>query len=125
MPLVTFTVRRGLGAAEKPSLSEAMLDAQVAAGFERGDLFHRFVEVGQDDLLADARFPDYPTDRTGRFMVVEIVISRGRPAGTGPVGVRAAYSSKGIFGTGQTLTERGGDILLAPSKIQHSSNTEQ
>src|SRR5579859_1862074 len=57
MPLVTFTVRRGLGAAEKPSLSEAMLDAQVAAGLERADLFHRFVEVGQDDLLADPRFP--------------------------------------------------------------------
>ena len=30
MPFVTFTVRRGLTAAEKSRLSEAMLEAQVA-----------------------------------------------------------------------------------------------
>ena len=31
MPFVTFTVRRGLSATEKSRLSEAMLEAQVAA----------------------------------------------------------------------------------------------
>jgi ribosome-binding ATPase YchF (GTP1/OBG family) len=30
MPFVTFTVRRGLSAADKSRLSEAMLEAQVA-----------------------------------------------------------------------------------------------
>src|SRR4051794_11906470 len=62
MPLVTFTVRRGLNAADKFRLSEAMLDAQVAAGYHRADRFHRFLEVDQDDLLVDPRFPDYATD---------------------------------------------------------------
>jgi hypothetical protein len=82
MPLVSFTVRRGLSAADKACLSEAMLEAQVAAGYHRTDRFHRFLEVDQDDLLVDPRFPDYAADRTGRFMVVEVVISSGRPAGT-------------------------------------------
>jgi hypothetical protein len=82
MPFVTFTVRRGLSAADKSRLSEAMLEAQVAAGYDRADRFHRFLEVGEDDLLVDPRFPDYATDRTDRFMVVEVVVSRGRPTGT-------------------------------------------
>jgi len=82
MPFVTFIVRRGLKATDKSPLSEAMLEAQVAAGYARTDLFHRFLEVGQDDLLVDPRFPDYATDRTDRFMVVEVVISSGRPTGT-------------------------------------------
>src|SRR6202022_241825 len=82
MPFVTFTVRRGFGSAAKSRLSEAMLEAQVAAGYHRADRFHRFLEVDQDDLLVDPRFPDYATDRTDRFMVVEVVISSGRPTGT-------------------------------------------
>ena len=82
MPFVTFTVRRGLSAADKSRLSEAMLEAQMAAGYPRADRFHRFLEVDQDDFLIDPRFPDYATDRTDRFMVVEVVISSGRPAGT-------------------------------------------
>ena len=45
MPFVTFTVLRGLGADEKSRLSEAMLEAQVAAGYHRADRFHRFLEV--------------------------------------------------------------------------------
>ena len=82
MPFVTFTVRRGLSAADKSRLSAAMLEAQMAAGYDRTDRFHRFIEVGQDDLLVDLRFPDYATDRTDRFMVVEVIISSARPAGT-------------------------------------------
>ena len=36
MPFATFTVRRGLSAADKSRLSEAMLEAQVAAGYKPG-----------------------------------------------------------------------------------------
>jgi hypothetical protein len=56
MPFVTFTVRRGLSAADKSRLSEAMLEAQVTAGYHRADRFHRFLEVDRDDLLVDPRF---------------------------------------------------------------------
>ena len=82
MPFVTFTIRRGLSATDKSRLSEAMLDAQMAAGYPRADRFHRFLEVDRDDLLVDPRFPDYATDRTDRLMVVEVVISKGKPIST-------------------------------------------
>jgi hypothetical protein len=82
MPFVTFTVRRTISAAEKSRLSEAMLEARVAAGYHQADRFHRFLEVGEDDLLVDPRYPEYATDRTDRFMVVEVVISSGRPTAT-------------------------------------------
>ena len=38
MPVITYTVRRGLSASLKSRLSEAMLEAEVTAGFERNDL---------------------------------------------------------------------------------------
>jgi Tautomerase enzyme len=82
MPFVTFTVRRGLSTADKFHLSAAMIEAQVVAGFPRDDRFHRFLEVDHGNLLADPRFPDYATDRTDRFIVVEVIISKGRPTGT-------------------------------------------
>jgi hypothetical protein len=66
MPFVTFTVRRGLGAADKSRLSEAMLEAQVAAGYHRADRFHRFLEVDRDGLLADPRFPAAAEDEVRR-----------------------------------------------------------
>src|ERR1700742_4458120 len=95
MPFVTFTVRRGLSAADKSRLSEAMLEAQVAAGYHRADRFHRFLEVDQSDLLVDPRFPDYATDRTDRFMVVEVVISSGKPTG---IAVSIAHKAVRVFG---------------------------
>src|ERR1700752_1091200 len=107
MPLVTFTVRRGLSAADKARLSEAMLEAQVAAGYPRADRFHRFLEVDQDDLLADLRFPDYATDRTDRFMVVEGIISSGRPAGTA-----AAMADEAVRLFGERLHLAPQDILF-------------
>ena len=97
MPFVTFTVRRGLSAADKSRLSEAMLEAQVAAGYHRADRFHRFLEVDQDNLLADPRFPGYAMDRTDRFMVVEVIISSGSPT-------RAAATSAASASCGATRT---------------------
>ena len=113
MPFVTFTVRRGLGAAEKSRFSEAMLEAQMAAGFHRADLFHRFIEVGQDDLLVDPRFPDYATDRTDRFMVVEVVISRGRPAGTA-----AAIADEAVRLFGERLHLAPQDVLFVFNEVE-------
>jgi len=42
MPFVTFTVRRGLSAADKSRFSDAMLEAQVAAGFHQRTAFTAF-----------------------------------------------------------------------------------
>ena len=107
MPFVTFIVRRGISTADKSQLSEAMLEAQVAAGFHRDDRFHRFLEVDPDDLQVDARFPDYTADRTDRFMVVEVIISSGRPAGTA---ARIADEAVRLFGERLRLAPQ--DILF-------------
>src|SRR5260370_42640961 len=56
MPFVTFTVRRGLSAADKSRLSEAMLEAPAAAGYHRADRFHPFPDVDQDNLLVAPPF---------------------------------------------------------------------
>ena len=109
MPFVTFTVRRGLSAADKSRLSEAMLEAQIAAGYHRADRFHRFLEVDQDDLLVDPRFPDYATDRTDRFMVVEVVISSGRPTGTA-----ATIADEAVRLFGERLPRASGHPVRLP-----------
>jgi phenylpyruvate tautomerase PptA (4-oxalocrotonate tautomerase family) len=107
MPFVTFTVRRGLSASDKSRLSEAMLEAQVAAGFDRNDLFHRFLEVDQGDLLADPRFPGYATDRTDRFILIEVIISEGRPTETG-----ATIADEAVRLFGERLHLAPQDILF-------------
>ena len=113
MPFVTFTVRRGLSAADKSRLSEAMLEAQVTAGYHRSDRFHRFLEVDRDDLLVDPRFPDYATDRTDRFMVVEVVISSGRPTGT-----PATLAEEAVRLFGERLHLAPQDILFAFYEVE-------
>ena len=113
MPLVTFTVRRGLSAADKSRLSKAMLEAQVAAGHHRADRFHRFIEVDQGDLLVDPRFPDYTTDRTDRFMVVEVVISSGRPTGTA-----ATIADEAVRLFGERLHLAPQDILFVFHEVE-------
>jgi hypothetical protein len=112
MPFVTFTVRRGLSAADKSRLSEAMLEAQVAAGYHRADRFHRFLEVDQDDLLVDPRFPDYATDRTDRFMVVEVVISSESPTGA------AAIADEAVRLFGERLHLAPQDILFVFHEVE-------
>lgn len=94
MPVVTFTLRRGRSTAEKALLSEAMMEALVAAGYDAADRFHRFLELDPGDLLVDARFPSYAEPRTERFMMVEVVISRGKPPRTAPV---IAETAMGLF----------------------------
>ena len=113
MPFVTFTVRRGLSRADKARLSEAMLEAQMAAGYHGADRFHRFLEVDQDDLLVDPRFPDYATDRTDRFMVVEVVISRGRPTGTA-----AAIADESVRLFGERLHLAPQDVLFVFHEVE-------
>jgi hypothetical protein len=115
MPFVTFTVRQGLSAADKSGVSEVMLEAQVAAGYHRADLFHRFLEVGPDDLLVDPRFPDYATDRTDRFMVVEVILSNGKPAGTADT---IADEAVRLFGERLHLAPQ--DILFIFSEVNPS-----
>src|ERR1700754_4763101 len=113
MPFVTFPPRRGVSAADKSHLSEAMLEAQVAAGYHQADRFHRFLEIDQDDLLVDLRFPDYATDRTDRFMVVEVIISSGRPTGAA-----ATIADEAVKLFGERLHLASQDILFVFPEVE-------
>src|SRR5882762_383061 len=112
MPFVTFTVRRGLSAADKSRLSEAMLEAQVAAGYHRADRFHHFLEVDQDDLLVDPRFPDYATDRTDRFCPL-----RSRGSGR-PTGTAATIADEAVRLFGERLHLAPQDILFVFHEVE-------
>src|SRR5258708_399572 len=113
MPFVTFTVPRGLSAADKSRLSKAMLEAQAAAGYPRAARFHRFREVNEDDLRVDPRSPDYAADRTDRFRVVEVIIPSGRP--TGPAATIADEASR-LFGERLHLAPQ--DILFVFHEVE-------
>ena len=113
MPFATFTVQRGLNATDKSLLSDAMLEAQVAAGYHRDDLFHRFLEVGRGDLRVDHRFPDYTTDRTDRFMVVEVIISKDRPPGTA-----ATIADEAVRLFGERLHLAPQDVLFIFQEVE-------
>jgi hypothetical protein len=116
MPVVTFTVRRGLSTSEKHSLSHTMLEAQVSAGFEKNDLFHRFLEVEPDDLLVDARYPGYEADRTDRFVLIEVLISAGRPPA-----VAKTMADEAVRLLGERLGLAPQDILFVFHEIDPKS----
>jgi DNA-binding response OmpR family regulator len=75
MPFVTFTVRRGLGTADKSRLSEAMLEVQVAAMLRVGslelDLINRSAKRGDrpvDLLPSEFRLLKYMMQRDGQLL---------------------------------------------------------
>ena len=113
MPFVTFTVRRGLSAADKSRLSAAMSEAQVTAGYHRADRFHRFLEVDRNDLMVDPRFPGYTTDRTDRFVIIEVIISSGRPTGTA-----ATIADEAVRLFGERLHLAPQDILFVFHEVE-------
>ena len=61
----------------------------------------------------DPRFPDYATDRTDRFMVVEVVISSGRPTGTG-----ATIADEAVRLFGERLHLAPQDILFVFQEVE-------
>jgi hypothetical protein len=71
------------------------------------------LEVDQDDLLVDPRFPDYATDRTDRFMVVEVVISSGRPTGTA-----ATIADEAVRLFGERLHLAPQDVLFVFHEVE-------
>jgi hypothetical protein len=87
----------------------------VEVVISRADRFHRFLEVDQDDLLVDPRFPDYATDRTREHGIDHVglvqVELKTRQAVALPEAAAALANGAGRVGgwTGHS----GGSILLA------------
>ena len=78
MPLVTLTVVRPKPAAFKDSVLQAVHAALVSIGVPEADRFHRVLELAPEDFRFDPGYPDVQGQRTGDFLLIEIVLSAGR-----------------------------------------------
>jgi hypothetical protein len=65
--------------------------------------------------MVNLRFPDYATDRTDRFMVVEVIISSGRPTETAAI---IADEAVRLFGERLHLAPQ--DILFVFHEVKPS-----
>jgi phenylpyruvate tautomerase PptA (4-oxalocrotonate tautomerase family) len=78
MPLVTITVRSPKTPAFKRQVLDAVHAALVAVGVPEADRFQRVLELGPDDFLFDAHYPDTARPRGEDFVLVELLWSVGR-----------------------------------------------
>jgi phenylpyruvate tautomerase PptA (4-oxalocrotonate tautomerase family) len=78
VPLVTLTVRRPKPAAFKSAVLSAVHEALVAAGVPENDLFHRVLELSEEDFRYDGAYPDLSRLRSADFVLVEVLLSAGR-----------------------------------------------
>jgi phenylpyruvate tautomerase PptA (4-oxalocrotonate tautomerase family) len=78
MPLVTLTVRRPKSREFKSAVLDAVHRALVASGVPQKDLFHRVLELGEDDFRYDGEYPDLTRSRTADFALIEVLLSVGR-----------------------------------------------
>ncbi len=78
MPLVTLTQRAPADAAATRAMLDAVHAALVASGVPPADRFQRVLELPPDRFVVDPRYPDLARDRSGRFVLVEVLWSVGR-----------------------------------------------
>jgi hypothetical protein len=77
MPLFTVTMRGGRTVDEVESLSRAIHAASVAAGYPADDLFQRFLYLEPGCFRVDPQYPALPKPRTGRMLIIEVLVSSG------------------------------------------------
>lgn len=78
MPLVTVTVRKGKPPAFKAAVLDAIHAALVSSGVPATDRFQRVLELDAESFRFDPTYPDLKKERTGDFVLVEILWSVGR-----------------------------------------------
>lgn len=78
MPLVTVTVRKPKSDAFKAAVLDSVHAALVSSGVPLADRFQRVIELGAADFRFDPRYPELGTERTGDFVLIEVLWSAGR-----------------------------------------------
>jgi|ERR1700727_1174121 phenylpyruvate tautomerase PptA (4-oxalocrotonate tautomerase family) len=78
MPLVTITSVKGRTKEEKRKIGDAIQKALIEAGTPATDRFQRFFDMNEEDLIYDRSYPDMPEERSGNFIIIEILFSVGR-----------------------------------------------
>ncbi len=61
------------------AILDSIHNAVAATGFPATDRFQRVLEFGPDDLVVHPTHPNLSTARTPEFILVEILLSTGRP----------------------------------------------
>jgi|SRR5215471_19214041 len=78
MPIVTVTTRKPKSPEFKAQLLDAIQGALVDIGAHPDDLFHRILELSEQDFRFHPTFPDVKTSRTQDFVLIEILLGVGR-----------------------------------------------
>ena len=78
MPIVTVTTRKQKSPEFKAQLLDAIQGALVDIGAHPDDLFHRILELSEQDFRFHPTFPDVKTSRTQDFVLIEILLGVGR-----------------------------------------------
>ncbi|MBU4318083.1 MAG: tautomerase family protein [Proteobacteria bacterium] len=78
MPIVTLTLRGPKSAEFKSNVLGAIHDALVDIGVSPNDLFHRVIELSEENFQYDATFPDVRGHRNENYLLVEILLGIGR-----------------------------------------------
>ncbi len=78
MPLVTISLPESFSLHEQRAIADGVHDAVVCVGFPLTDRFQKILPLSKDALLYDPVHPDLEAPRSERFVLIEIVISRGR-----------------------------------------------
>lgn len=79
MPPVTVSLCAGHPPTWRRAILDSIHDAVAATGFPATDRFQRVLELGPDDLVFHPTHPNLSTARTAGFILVEILLSAGRP----------------------------------------------
>ena len=77
MPLFTVTMKAGRAADEKNTISRAIHEASVKAGYPDDDMFQRFFGLEHADLRVDLNYPDLVKPRTEKMLMIEVLVSSG------------------------------------------------
>jgi hypothetical protein len=65
----------GRSGVEKNAISQAIHHASVSAGYPDDDMFQRFLCLEPDDLKIDPYYPGLAKSRTGKMLMVEVLLS--------------------------------------------------
>ena len=78
MPLVTISLSKSWSAEDLKLIADGIHEAIVGVGFPKTDRFQKIHRLSRDQFLYDDRHPNLTESRTGKFVLIEIVISIGR-----------------------------------------------
>ena len=89
------------------AIADSVHDAIVAAGFPEGDRFQKIHRLSRARFIFDAYHPNLSEPRSERFVLIEIVISKGRTR---------EFKKDLLMGIVQNLSQGGvvapGDIMV-------------